>query len=266
MASQYLLNEEQRIRNDYELKICAEKDAGEMQKRELEKQKEGAVDRGCATACEIGVVIAIIAWIFSHSFLIGLTVGILFIMVSAVIVPIYSVIKKGEINGKISECTKRTEKKVKKLEKQREAEIVQFKDNHKKKCKERTNYYIQSTETGELEKWLCQKFDAQIAGIDRREHVKELKASYHFTVESTGIVGDNGKFDFIVKCYQVLNDFYDQIGLARALCKKVQFAMQKKYKLDSTGTIAKITVSGSDNHMCLEYYAPNGQYKFAKKL
>ena len=77
---------------------------------------------------------------------------------------------------------------------------------------------------------------------------------------------DNGKFDFIIECYQVLNDFYDQIGLARALCKKVQYTMQKKYELDSTGTKAKITVSGNDNHMCLEYYASNGEYEFAKKI
>lgn len=266
MASRYLLNEEQKIRDNYELKMQAEKDAGETRKKELEKQKSDIFDSGCGTACVIGIVIAIVVWILAHSFTEGLGAGLVFMVASAIIVPIYSGLKKGKMNRKISECTKQTEEKIKKAEKQRDEEIKLFGDIHRRKCEERTKYFIQSTQTSELEEWLCQKFSAQIDGIDRRKHVKELRASYHFTVESTGIVGDNGKFDFIIECYQVLNDFYDQIGLARALCKKVQYTMQKKYELDSTGTKAKITVSGNDNHMCLEYYASNGEYEFAKKI
>lgn len=53
MASRYLLNEEQKIRDNYELKMQAEKDAGETRKKELEKQKSDIFDSGCGTACVI---------------------------------------------------------------------------------------------------------------------------------------------------------------------------------------------------------------------
>mgnify|MGYP003101781495 FL=1 len=94
MASKYLLNEEQRIRDNYELKMQAEKDAGEMRKKELERQKSDIFDSGCCTACVLGIVIAIVVWILAHSFTEGLGAGLLFIVASAVVVPIYSGLKK----------------------------------------------------------------------------------------------------------------------------------------------------------------------------
>lgn len=156
MASRYLLNEEQKIRDNYELKMQAEKDAGETRKKELEKQKSDIFDSGCGTACVIGIVIAIVVWILAHSFTEGLGAGLVFMVASAIIVPIYSGLKKGKMNRKISECTKQTEEKVKKAEKQRDEEIKLFGDIHRRKCEERTKYFIQSTQTSELEEWLCQ--------------------------------------------------------------------------------------------------------------
>lgn len=266
MASEYILNEERRIREEYELKIQAEKESGEMRKKALQGEKDDAGSIGCSTGWGMAIAVAIIVWILRHSFLDGIAVGIIFLVPSAVIVFFYSLLKGEKINGKIRDCADETEKRIQELEKEKEIEIIKFKEEHKKKCEERTKYYIQTKGTEKLEKWLCQKFSAQINGIDRRKHIKNLIATYHFTVEKTGIEGMNGRFDFTIERYKTLNDIYDQIGLARALGKKVQYAIQQAYKLDSTGTKTEIMVSGTDNHISLEYEAPNGNYEFPNSI
>ena len=266
MASEYILNEERRIREEYELKMQAEKKSGEMKKKELEEEKNNTGPAGCCTAIGIGIVLAVIIWLMSQSFGEGISAGITFLGLSAVIVFFYSQLKGEQINRKIRECADETEKRIQELEKEKEIEIIKFKEVHKKKCEERTKYYIQTKGTEKLEKWLCQKFSDQINGIDRRKHIKNLIATYHFTVEKTGIEGMNGRFDFMIERYKTLNDIYDQIGLARALGKKVQYAIQQAYKLDSTGTKTEIMVSGTDNHISLQYEAPNGKYEFPNSI
>lgn len=93
MASEYILNEERRIREEYELKMQAEKKSGEIKKKELEEEKNNTGPAGCCTAIGIGIVSAVIIWLMSQSFGEGISAGITFLGLSAVIVFFYSQLK-----------------------------------------------------------------------------------------------------------------------------------------------------------------------------
>lgn len=77
-------------------------------------------------------------------------------------------------------------------------------------------------------------------------------------------MGDDGVFDFEIQCYQKLGNIYEQIGLARAICKKIQRTTENTYKIDVNGAKPTISRNSNDFTITLKYSAPNGKYQFAK--
>ena len=118
-------------------------------------------------------------------------------------------------------------------------------------------------------RWLVAGFTAEIRAADRKPHIREVSASYAFSVSETGIRAGYSTYDFFTNRYNNLTSFVDQVGFAQAMALIVQHDILLAFPSDpsdNSGRRSSVSIDANDNNMILTYKAANGNYIHAKNL
>lgn len=262
-ASVYLNQKEDEINKQCEMNIRAEETTRDQRINQAEK-KRPSKKKDSSGLMVAAAVIGIICWIAMQSFGVGL---IIFLVVIGGGIAFRNSLYSSQnqsVDNEIADIRNRCAENVGKLKADKDKKIAALIAEYDEKTSKCMKDYLKTTKTAELENWLAKRFFAQINVADRRQHVKDITAQYTYSVEKDKVVGDDGVFDFEIQCYQKLGNIYEQIGLARAICKKVQRTTENTYKIDVNGLKPTITRTSNDFTITLKYSVSNGKYKFAQ--
>jgi acid phosphatase family membrane protein YuiD len=261
--SAYLTQKEDELTNQCEMSIRAE----ETTRDQIINQAEGkrpSKDKKSSGLVLAAVIIGIIGGIALQNFLLALIIFIVVLLCGFGIRKSSDSSQNQAIDKEINDIRNRCSENIRKLKADKDRKITAMRAEYDEKTSKSMKGYLKTSKTAELENWLAKRFFAQINGADRRPHIKDITATYTYSVQQDKVVGDDGVFDFEIQCYQKLSNIYDQIGLARAICKKIQRTTENTYKIDVNGAKPTISRSSNDYTITLTYSAPNGKYQFAK--
>lgn len=262
-ASAYLSQKEDEINKQCEINIRAEETTRDQRINQAER-KRPSKNKDSSGLMAAAAIIGIICWIAMHSFGAGLIIFLVVIGGGIALRSSSDSSQNQSVDNEIADIRNRCTENIRRLKSDKDKKIAAMRAEYDEKTSKCMKDYLKTTKTAELENWLAKRFFAQINGADRRQHVKDITAQYTFSVQKDKVVGDDGVFDFEIQCYQKLGNIYEQIGLARAICKKVQRTTENTYKIDINGLKPTITRTSNDFTITLKYSAPNGKYKFAQ--
>lgn len=187
------------------------------------------------------------------------------------------------------------------------AKIMILQDDRKKQCKERCLMYNQtcdreiaqeekrykdrvskarktyggSTVIDPVIKFVADDFEVRIRAAVRAAHVSQIVAECFFRADETELCifeklphsGQNfaaKRYDYYFNRFYNLPDFFDRIGFAQALSKRVEFEILRRFPTDpiapSNGFKPKIEIDYDDTVMHLTYKVQNPNYRAAVHL
>jgi hypothetical protein len=262
-TSAYLTQKEDEITKQCEMSIKAEETTRDQRISEAEKKRPSKKKDSSGLMVAAGII-GIICWIAIHSFLAGFIIFIVAYFVGSAIRKSSDSSQNQSVDNEIKNIKNRCSENIRKLQADKDRKITAIRAEYNEQTSKCMKAYLKTSKTAELESWLAKRFFAQINGADRRPHIKDITAKYTYSVQRDKVVGDDGVFDFEIQCYQKLGNVYEQIGLARAICKKIQRTTENTYKIDVNGAKPTISRGSNDYTITLMYSAPNGKYQFAK--
>lgn len=131
----------------------------------------------------------------------------------------------------------------------------------------RKRYGSNTKNSQEVIKWLVQGFTTQIKAADRKSYIREVVASFSFSVTESKISAGYLQYDFLTNRYNNIPSFIDQVAFAQALALILQHDILKAFPTDPSdkaGRKSSVTISANDNNMMLTYKAANGNFIHAK--
>lgn len=262
-VSTYLNQKEDEINQQCEMNIRAEETTRDQRINQADKMRPKK-DKDSTVLLVIAALIGIICWIAMHSFVAGFILWLVVYFGGLILRNSLDSLQNRAVDKEIEDIKNNCAENIRRLKSDKEQQIAELRDEYDERTSKCMKDYLKSTKTAELENWLAKRFFAQINGADRRPHVKDITAQYTYSVQSDKVVGDDGVFDFKIQCYQKLGNIYEQIGLARAICKKIQRTTENVYKIDVNGLKPTISRSSNDFTITLTYRVQNGKYKFAQ--
>lgn len=261
--SAYLNQKEDEINQQCEMNIRAEETTRDQRINQAEK-KRPKKNKDSSGLLIVAAVVGVICWVVMHSFGAGLFIFLGVWLGALAFRSSLDSLQNRSVDKEIDDIKNNCAENIGRLKVDKEQQIAELRDEYDETTSKCMKDYLKTTKTVELENWLAKRFFAQINAADRRPHVKDITAQYTYSVQSDKVVGDDGVFDFKIQCYQKLDNIYEQIGLARAICKKIQRTTENTYKIDVNGLKPTVSRSSNDFTITLKYSAPNGKYKFAR--
>ena len=255
MASNYLNSCRSRIDDDVRSEIARIEADCYMRRPKSEPDHSKAWIGGAAAG--------IAAWILSHVFWVGLAVFVAGgLIISAVMDSNY----KSTISALEAEKARRTAQ----AKADGDTRFAREKSAFQKRTTDARMYYGKRLVNGDKAvSWLLAQFDRKIRDADRRPHIKEVTAPFVYTVSSDEIRTGADRFDFTVELYNHVTEFTNQVGLAQAMAKILQYQALRRYPSDpsdKTHYPARVNISANDNTITLTYVAANGNYQHARSF
>lgn len=215
----------------------------------------------------------IIGWI-------GLILGVLMgVGINFVIMNGWNAVMSDEnkkIQKAIEERESECEEKCASINYEYDLKIKEERDNYNYNVKKAIEYYAQSDNMNSMVEWLCDSLQAKLLSQKKDSYIKHIEATVAYRVEEKGIellekmphsneykkVSD---FNFHLKRFYDVSDFFKRVGLAKVLSKRVEVEV-KKLSLnglldDSFRNSATITIDNDDTFISISYKTLNPNYR-----
>ena len=183
-----------------------------------------------------------------------------------------------KINGKIYSEKDICESNCKRISDACTNEIKQEENRYKTNASKARKTYGGSTVIDPMINWLVSAFDNKIKSADRGAYLQQISANIAYRVNEKELVlleflphsntySECQKFDYFRNRFTEIPDFFDRVGLAQALSKRVELEILRRYSIDpiapSKGNKPKIIIEYDDNFIKLIYQVYNPNYRVA---
>ena len=282
MASTYMNNYRQQCRADMDSKISSEeygcrKTVNSLSSRYQSRKKwsDYLKPTGCASAVVGFFLLCALGPFFS---IFGL---LLWPILNFIIVPTKNQkidSNNDEISRQISEREAACKERCKAFEIECERRIAEEEKRYKSEASKARKIYGGSTVIDPIINFVADDFELRIRATNRAAHVSYIVAECFFDVEETQLCifdtlphsGQNyasKKYDFFINRFYNLPEFYDRIGFAQALSKRVEFEILRRFPTDpvapSRAFKPKVEIDYDDTLMHLTYKVQNPNYRAA---
>ncbi len=285
MASTYMDDYRHRCRQERDAAIAQEIHAQDQDIYALErsKKKPPAFSDHSTISIIVGVAVGVLLCLAINfvGFLVGLAVG----LGLNVFLHIGETRSVEQHNARIPAQQDARRQLCKDRCKQHEADCDRKIEAEKKKylnaVAKARKAYGGSTQIDPLIKWVADRFEANIRAADRQPYVKQIRAEIIFRVQSygveivtkmphTGTFSVKENFDFFKNCLVLSPGFFEHVGFAQALAKRVEFECQRRFPVDPLAPAKQfkptVTLDYNDTQMQMTYQVNNPQYKPAVNM
>lgn len=282
MASTYMDDFRQQKYSARDTAITSEQNKCSYTVAELEKQKKpkakfmdfylipliifaalGAIS--CIYISFWGIVLGVI---------LGLALNYLMFFLKSKIVDNYN----AKIDGKISDVNYQAHQNCQRYTENCENEIKQEENRYKTNAGKSRKAYGGSTVIDPMVNWIATAFDNRIRSTDRGAYIQLITAELCYRINENEIVildylphsgtySESQKFNFFQNRFNDIPDFFDRVGLAQALSKRVELIILNRYPLDpiapSRGNRPKVIIDYNDAFIKLIYQVYNPNFRVA---
>ncbi len=283
MASTYMNNYRQQCRADRDSKISSEeyecrKTVNSLSSRYQSRKKWSDYLKPTGGISAIAIIVFLLICPINVAVLCGL---LLWPILNFIVVPTKNQkidSNNEEISKQIRECEAVSRERCKAHEKECERKIEIEEKKYRDLVSKARKIYGGSTVIDPIIKFVADDFEVRIRATNRAAHVSYIVAECFFGVEETQLCifdtlphsGQNyasKKYDFFINRFYNLPDFFDRIGFAQALSKRVEFEILRRFPTDpvapSRAFKPKVEIDYDDTLMHLTYKVQNPNYRAA---